>query len=70
MINVVKRHNRDRKKVEQVMQMVKTTGGMEYAIKRMDEYHQKALDILSEFPDGIAKESLHKLSHYVISRNK
>ena len=70
MINVVKRHNRDRKKVEQVTQMVKTTGGMEYAQKRMNEYHQKALEILSEFPDGKAKESLYQLSDYVISRNK
>lgn len=70
MINVVKRHNRDRKKVEQVMQMVKTTGGMEYAIKRMNEHHQKALDILSDFPDGIAKQSLQQLSDYVILRSK
>lgn len=70
MINVVKRHNRDRKKVEQVMQMVKSAGGMEYAISRMNEYHQKALSTLSEFPNGVAKESLQKLTHYVISRNK
>ncbi|WP_417612469.1 polyprenyl synthetase family protein [Owenweeksia hongkongensis] len=70
MINVVKRHNRDRKKVEQVMQMVKTTGGMEYATSRMNEYHKKALDILSEFPEGIAKDSLQKLTYYVISRTK
>lgn len=70
MINVVKRHNRNRKKVEQVMQMVKQTGGMQYAQKRMNEYHQKALDILKSFPEGEAKSSLVALSDYVITRSK
>lgn len=70
MINVVKRHNRNRKKVEQVMQMVKQTGGMQYAQKRMNEYHQKALDILKTFPEGEAKSSLVALSDYVITRSK
>ena len=70
MINVVKRHNRNRKKVEQVMNMVKQTGGMEYAQRRMNEYHQKALDILKEFPEGEAKSSLVALSNYVITRSK
>lgn len=70
MINVVKRHNRNRKKVEQVMQMVKETGGMQYAQKRMNEYHQKALDILKSFPEGEAKSSLVALSDYVITRSK
>lgn len=70
MMNVVKRHNRDRKKVEQVMHLVKSTGGMEYAQKRMKEYHQKALDILKEFPHGVAKQSLQQLSDYVILRSK
>lgn len=70
MINVVKRHNRNRKKVEQVMQMVKQTGGMQYAQKSMNEYHQKALDILKSFPEGEAKSSLVALSDYVITRSK
>lgn len=70
MINVVKRHNRNRKKVEQVMQMVKQTGGMQYAQKRMNEYHQKAMDILKSFPEGEAKSSLVALSDYVITRSK
>lgn len=70
MINVVKRHNRNRKKVEQVMQMVKTTGGMEYARRRMKEYHERALQMLSGFPEGVAKQSLTELTHYVISRSK
>ncbi len=70
MINVVKRHNRNRKKVVEVMNMVKTTGGIEYAQQRMEEYYNKALGLLEEFPKNEASESLRKLSAYVIARSK
>lgn len=70
MINVVKRHNRNRKKVVEVMNMVKTTGGIEYAQQRMEEYYNKALNLLEEFPKNEASESLQKLSAYVIARSK
>lgn len=70
MINVVKRHNRNRKKVVQVMEMVKATGGIGYAQKRMEEYHQRALALLDDFPQNEAMDSLRRLSFYVISRSK
>ncbi len=70
MINVVKRHNRNRKKVVEVMNMVKTTGGIEYAKKRMEEYYEKALTLLEDFPKNEASASLRKLSAYVIARSK
>lgn len=70
MMRVVKRHNKDRKKVEQVMKMVETSGGIKYAEERMLSYKKKAIDLLKEFPDSIAKSSLIQLADYVISRTK
>jgi octaprenyl-diphosphate synthase len=70
MINVVKRHNRNRKKVVEVMNMVKSSGGIEYAKQRMEEHYNKALDILASFPDNEASQALKKLSAYVIARSK
>lgn len=70
MINVVKRHNRNRKKVVEVMNMVKSSGGIEYAKQRMEEHYNKALDILAGFPDNEASQALKKLSAYVIARSK
>lgn len=70
MINVVKRHNRDRKKVVEVMNMVKTTGGIEYAKQKMEEHYEKALALLGGFPQNEASDSLRKLSAYVIARSK
>ncbi len=70
MINVVKRHNRNRKKVTEVMSMVRNSGGIEYAKKRMDEYYQKSMELLTGFPENEATSSLKSLASYVISRNK
>ncbi len=70
MINVVKRHNRNRSKVVEVMKMVKDSGGIEYARQQMEAYYQKALTVLNEFPENEATSSLRELSSYVISRSK
>jgi octaprenyl-diphosphate synthase len=70
MIRVVKRHNHDREKVEQVMAMVRDSGGIEYAEQKMNEYYQKALNILKTYPESEAKNSLLELADYVIQRNK
>ncbi|WP_300672071.1 polyprenyl synthetase family protein [Soonwooa sp.] len=66
--NTIKRYNNDPKKVRELVEYVKTSGGMDYAIKVMKDYQQKALDILSEFPDSEAKKSLQLMLDYVISR--
>ncbi len=70
MINVVKRHNRNRKKVEQVMAMVTKSGGIEYAQSKMNEALDTALAILNDFPQNEATKSLRELADYAISRNK
>ena len=69
-INVVKRHNTNKKKVNQVISMVQDYGGLAYAEKRMKEFYQEALKILEGLPDGEAKSSLSELCAYVIERNK
>jgi len=66
--NTIKRYNNDPKKVRELVDYVKTSGGLDYAIKVMKDYQQKALDILSEFPDSEAKKSLELMLDYVISR--
>ncbi len=70
MINVVKRHHRNRKKVEKVMAMVRESGGIEYATEKMNHYHQKALQHLAGYSQSEAKKSLSQLADYVINRSK
>ena len=70
LINSVKRHNKDKKRVKEVISFVKNNGGIEYAIQKMKEYQKLALDILSEYPDSEYKRSLMTMVNYVIEREK
>ncbi|MGE5356051.1 MAG: polyprenyl synthetase family protein [Deltaproteobacteria bacterium] len=69
-INTVKNHNEDPKKVKELIAMIKEKGGMDYAISKMEEYKQAANIILNSFPENNAKTSLLELSEYIINRNK
>ena len=57
-INSVKNHNKDRKRVQEVIDFVKDKGGLDYAVKRMKEFQREALLILEDYPDSAYKESL------------
>ena len=70
MINIVKKHHKNKKKVKELIEFVKTHGGIEYTINKMKEFQQKALDILEKYPDNEAKESLKLMVNYVIERKK
>lgn len=70
MINVVKRHNKDRKKVEAVMKMVTESGGIEYAEEKMRSYHAQACEIILKYPDSESRKAMLELAQYVISRDK
>ena len=69
-INTIKNHNTDSKKVADLIQLVKENGGLEYATKKMKEYHKKALTILEDFEDNDAKVSLKKMIDFVIERKQ
>jgi len=66
--NIIKNHNKNPKRVKELIDFVKKSGGLDYAEKIMENYQQKALDILSEFPDNEAKKSLQLMLDYVIKR--
>lgn len=68
LINSVKKYNKDKKRVKEVIAFVQEKGGMEYTIQKMKEYHSKALDILETYPNSKYKESLLTMINYVIER--
>jgi octaprenyl-diphosphate synthase len=67
-INIVKNNNNDPKKVAEVISFVISSGGIQYAEKKMREFSQKALDILSEFKDSPSRTSLSELVKYTTER--
>ncbi|MFD2553680.1 polyprenyl synthetase family protein [Sphingobacterium tabacisoli] len=69
-INLVKNHNENNEKVEEVIQFVRSSGGLEYATERMMQFQQEAFDILAKFPDNVYKEGLKQLVTFTTERKK
>jgi octaprenyl-diphosphate synthase len=67
-IYIVKNNNRDRQKVNWVINEVEKAGGIDYAIAKMNEYKQAALDILHTFPESPYRQGLEDLVRYVTER--
>ncbi|TYP75870.1 polyprenyl synthetase family protein [Aquimarina intermedia] len=70
LINSIKNHNKNKQRVKEVIDYVKLSGGLNYAVKIMNEFKIKALDILSEYEDSQYKQSLILMVNYVIDRKK
>jgi octaprenyl-diphosphate synthase len=68
LINSVKNYNKDRRRVREVIEYVKASGGLEYAEKRMLEFRDQALSILEPYPPSAYKESLQLMVNYVVDR--
>lgn len=69
-VNLVKNHNEDSSKVEEVIQFVRNSGGLNYATEKMLQYQQEAFDILEEFPDNKYKEGLQQLVKFTTERKR
>ena len=67
-IGIVSSESHKPKKVKEVIEYVKKSGGIEYAKKSMNRYHQKALTLLDDLPDSNYKDSLKQLVQFTIDR--
>ena len=70
LINSVKNHNKDTKRVKQVISFVKDNGGLDYATEAMKDYQQRALVLLQPYPSSPYKDSLELMVSYVIDRKQ
>ena len=70
LINSIKKHNKNKKRVKEVIAFVKSKGGLEYAISRMEEFQREALALLNDYQDSPYKDALTLMVNYVIERKK
>lgn len=68
LINTVKNHNRDKKRVKEAIKKIKNIGGLDFAEKKMKFYRYKALEILKSLPESPYRNSLELMVNYVIER--
>ena len=69
-INSIKNHNKDKKRVNEVISFVKSHGGLDYAVTKMKEFQTEALSILEDYKESAYKDSLALMVNYVIERKK
>ena len=70
LINSIKNHNKDKKRVKEVIAFVKNNHGLTYAEEKMVEFQQEALILIQDFPDSPYKDALTLMVNYVIERKK
>lgn len=68
LINSIKNHNKNRKRVKEVIAFVKENGGLKYATSVMKNYQEEAMVILNKYPTSEYKDALIKMVDYVIER--
>ena len=69
-IYTIKNHHNNPQKVQEVIEKVNQSGGIEYARNKMIEFRNNALVILDSFPSSEYRESLESLVIYTTERNK
>jgi octaprenyl-diphosphate synthase len=68
LINLIKNHHDEADKVNEVLEKVRNSQGLQYAGSRMMHYRDQALTILKTFPDHAARTSLEQLVLFTTDR--
>jgi len=70
LINSIKKHNKDKQRVKEVIAFVKDNGGLEYAVAKMKQFQEDALKLLNIYAESEFKSALILMVNYVIERKK
>lgn len=70
LLDIVKNHNEENKKIHRAVNLVIENGGIDYAFEQMNRLAKEALDLLTPIPDSEAKSALIELVHYTVNRSK
>ncbi len=69
-INIVKNENKNKEKVDWVINFVKQNGGIQYAQQKMHEFQNEAFELLNQFAESDSKKSLVELVTFTTERKK
>lgn len=67
-IYIIKNNNRDKKKVQWVIEQVEKAGGITYATNKMNFFKDEALSVLHQFPESAERQGLEDMVLYVTDR--
>lgn len=69
-IHLVKNHAEDSAKVQEVIDFVRQTGGLQHADEVMNRFQNEAFELLHAFPPSEHRDSLEQLVRYTTERAK
>lgn len=69
-IRTIKKYNDRPKKVQEVVDFVNQSGGLEYARLKMEMHLENARELLSKFPSSVERSALEELINYTGKRKK
>jgi octaprenyl-diphosphate synthase len=69
-IKTIKKHHDRPKKVREVVDFVRNSGGLEYARSKMEEHIKDAKEILFTFPQSHERDALEVVLDYTAKRKK
>jgi len=67
-MNIVRRHNDEPQRVAELISLVNSSGGIDYATEKMREYRQKAIDLLNTMPASESRNSLEQMVIFTTER--
>ena len=67
-LHLIRNNNNSSKHIKEVIEYVKKSGGIDYSENKMNEYKNKALQIINDYPDSETKSSLVNLINFTTSR--
>jgi octaprenyl-diphosphate synthase len=67
-LNIVRKKSKSTADLTEVSRYIASKGGFDYAEKVMQEYHQKALEQLTPYPDSEYKRALEAFVGYITTR--
>jgi len=65
---LIKRKNKDPETLRVIRDAVYNSGGIDYCRKRMEEYKNKAINLLHEFPENEARHALEQIIEFTVMR--
>ncbi|MFQ5334438.1 MAG: polyprenyl synthetase family protein [Flavobacteriales bacterium] len=68
--SIIKNHNHEKQKVQEVIEVVKSNKGIDYAHARMLEYRDESIKILRGMPPNASRDALELLVNYTVERSK
>ena len=69
-LHLIKKKNKNQAKVKELVDLVVSRGGLEYAAEKMNEFREKAISGIMEFPDSESRTALIELVNYTTTRQK